>query len=232
MENIKEKIAKLLSLSKSPNENEAKEALLKARELMAEHKLSPEDIKAEQERVVMRMTGITCTPKTDSWAVYLIDVIAKHYCCGAVQRQLEGERIELGIVGLEDDQELCFRIAQYAYDCVKSGCDVVAVNTRKCGRSISYIRNACRAYGVGFCAGLEAAYREQDEAHQEWGLVMSVPQPVTQVMNSLQKTDKPFSEHEFNGNDSLFLLLGYSDGQNFDPGLRVPQKGVAYESGN
>ena len=36
--NIKDKIAKLLALAESPNENEAKAALLKARELMAEQK--------------------------------------------------------------------------------------------------------------------------------------------------------------------------------------------------
>ena len=38
--NIKDKIAKLLALAESPNENEARAALLKARELMAEHKLT------------------------------------------------------------------------------------------------------------------------------------------------------------------------------------------------
>ena len=43
--NIKGKIAKLLALAESPNENEAKAALLKARELMAEHKLRPETSK-------------------------------------------------------------------------------------------------------------------------------------------------------------------------------------------
>ena len=43
--NIKDKIAKLLALAESPNENEARAALLKARELMAEHKLRPEDVK-------------------------------------------------------------------------------------------------------------------------------------------------------------------------------------------
>ncbi len=43
--NIKDKIAKLLALAESPNENEARAALLKARELMAGHKLRPEEIK-------------------------------------------------------------------------------------------------------------------------------------------------------------------------------------------
>lgn len=41
--NIKEKIAKLLALAESPNENEAKAALLKARALMVQHKLRPEE---------------------------------------------------------------------------------------------------------------------------------------------------------------------------------------------
>ena len=41
--NIKERIAKLLALAESPNENEAKAALLKARALMVQHKLRPED---------------------------------------------------------------------------------------------------------------------------------------------------------------------------------------------
>lgn len=45
--NIKDKIAKLLALAESPNENEARAALLKARELMAEHKLRPEEIKKD-----------------------------------------------------------------------------------------------------------------------------------------------------------------------------------------
>lgn len=35
----KDKIKKLLALAESPNENEAQAALLKARQLMAEHKI-------------------------------------------------------------------------------------------------------------------------------------------------------------------------------------------------
>lgn len=41
--NIKERIAKLLALAESPNENEAKADLLKARALMVQHKLRPEE---------------------------------------------------------------------------------------------------------------------------------------------------------------------------------------------
>ena len=44
-QDIRDKIAKLLSLADSPSEAEARAALLKARELMAKHKLRPEEIK-------------------------------------------------------------------------------------------------------------------------------------------------------------------------------------------
>ena len=40
----KDKIRKLLALAKSPEPEEAKFALLKARKLMAEHKLSERDL--------------------------------------------------------------------------------------------------------------------------------------------------------------------------------------------
>lgn len=48
MADIKDKIAKLLALAESPNEAEAKAALLKARELMAKNKLTPEECKPER----------------------------------------------------------------------------------------------------------------------------------------------------------------------------------------
>ena len=48
MSAIKDKIAKLLALAASPNEKEAQEALLKARELMAKHKLRPEECQEKQ----------------------------------------------------------------------------------------------------------------------------------------------------------------------------------------
>lgn len=46
----KEKIRKLLALAESPNEHEARAALLKARQLMAEHKLSELDFQDLNER--------------------------------------------------------------------------------------------------------------------------------------------------------------------------------------
>lgn len=57
-QDIRDKIAKLLALADSPSEAEAKAALLKARELMAKHKLRPEEIKkAENVKVIKETIG-------------------------------------------------------------------------------------------------------------------------------------------------------------------------------
>ena len=44
-DDYKDKIRKLLALAQSPNEHEARAALLKARQLMAEHKLSEAELR-------------------------------------------------------------------------------------------------------------------------------------------------------------------------------------------
>lgn len=55
MKDYRKKIEKLLALSSSPNEHEAKAALLKARQLMAEHKLSEKDFKRNAGREVVEI---------------------------------------------------------------------------------------------------------------------------------------------------------------------------------
>lgn len=52
VDDYKEKIKKLLALAQSPSEAEAKAALLKARKLMAEYKLTEADLKEAEEQPV------------------------------------------------------------------------------------------------------------------------------------------------------------------------------------
>lgn len=111
--NIKDKIAKLLALAESPNENEAKAALLKARELMAEHKLRPEEVvKADKVKVIREVLDVTCTAMTNPWAVSLSAIIAEHYCCRAYRNRGAGCKTNrIGLVGLEEDFEIAKRIS-------------------------------------------------------------------------------------------------------------------------
>lgn len=121
---IRDKIWKLLNLADSPNEHEAKAALLKARELIAEYKLQTEELQdSKSVKVVDHTIDITCTKMTNTWAVSLSVIIAEHYCCKAYRNHVKGEKkVTIGFVGLEEDFEVCVRVFRYAYDCVDSRC--------------------------------------------------------------------------------------------------------------
>lgn len=150
MADIKEKIAKLLALAESPNEAEAKAALLKARELMAKNKLTPEECqKQKNQKVVKDFTDIQCTAMTNPWAASLSAVIADNYCCRAINRKRKGYKTAtIGFIGLEDDFEICKRIFLYAYDCIASTCKREIKRNPWDDRGT--YRKAVNAYGWGF----------------------------------------------------------------------------------
>ena len=108
---IRDKIKKLLALATSPNENEAKLALLKAKKLMMDHKVSEAEVQGldEQELVHLQCDNIRWT--TDSgeiWMVELVDLIAENHLCSCSWLTPKGKRTHiLHIHGLGTDVELC-----------------------------------------------------------------------------------------------------------------------------
>ena len=73
----REKIKKLLALAESSNEHEAKAALLKAKELMAEHKLSEMDVKDAGKKEVKEilLEGMQASTRYNPWIIPLSTVI-------------------------------------------------------------------------------------------------------------------------------------------------------------
>lgn len=79
----------------------------------------------------------------------------------------------------------------------------------------------CNAYGWGFIYGLQQAFKDQDQEHQEWGLVLVVPQQVTDVMNRMGKPSS-FGRADFSSDwQKHYGSRGYEDGQKFDPKSRL-----------
>lgn len=229
MENIKDKIAKLLALADSPNENEAKAALLKARELMALNKLRPEEcVKAENVKVIRDLIGVSVSKTKYHWAVDLSSVIAAHYCCRAYRNHVGGERTyNVGFVGLEDDFEICKRIFLYAFDCIKARADEIFKENPY--YSVSYRRSLSEAYGYGFVRGIASAFKRQaEEKEQEWGLVMVVPKEVDDSMQDMEK-GKAFQNANMQSyrDSRAYTAAGFSDGEQFDPNRRIENSGVS-----
>ena len=222
MIDVKDKIAKLLALAESPNEGEARAALLKARELMAQHKLRPEDCqKTENIKVIKSSIGVTCSKTKYSWAVDLSGIIAEHFCCRAYRTHRRYDRTyEIGIVGLEDDFEICKRIFLYAFDCCKTRADEIFKENTD-WYSPKYRRSLAEAYGTGFTSGVRTALKKQtEEKKQEWGLVMVVPKAVDDALSDAQK-GRTFKEVDLDGNKMRYAAAGYCDGSRFDPKHRI-----------
>lgn len=222
--NIKDRIAKLLALAESPNEHEAKAALLKARELMAEYKLRPEEIsRSKDEKVIRRTTDITCTKMTNTWATRLSAIIASHYCCRAYRTHKKGaKKVTIGFVGLEEDFEICCRIFRYAYDCINSRCQQI----RKKYQGLyhpSYLREITNAYGDGFCNGLIDAFAKQEKQHdQTWGIVLVTPQSVLDAISAMGKATA-YGSIDCSGSKKKYALEGYEDGKKFDPSTKLQE---------
>ena len=218
MSKITEKIAKLLALAESPYEEEAKAALLQARRLMAEHKLMPEDIEPqENKKVIQECVGVTCTKLSSPWTVYLSTLIAAHYCCRPYRSSVHGSKIsEIGFIGMEDDFKLCKLAFLYAYDCVASRCR--QIRTQKgCPATVSYTH--LRAHETVLDRGLSAAFQKQETEHQEWGLVMVVPQAVEDVVSKMKRSSYKISPQS--NMNHQYAAMGYADGQKFDMRRRL-----------
>lgn len=138
----KEKIKKLLALAESPNENEAKSALLKARELMAEHKLTEADCKEAGKRKAKEIiTEWTSSKRRDPWITLLAEVIAQNHSCIAFFQRLPGKQTAYtGFIGIEDDVELCAQIFDYAAKCVQARINEFKKDYKNIGKNIQYHR--------------------------------------------------------------------------------------------
>ena len=86
MDPIKERISKLLGMSKSPNENEAGVALAMAQTLMAKHNLSMAEVEDSKEEGIMEdPTPIFSAGRITTWKASLVNQIANLNGCKVVK---------------------------------------------------------------------------------------------------------------------------------------------------
>ena len=221
MASIKDKIKKLLALAESPNENEARDAMLKARELMAKNKLSEADFEEknlELRRIVCNEIKWT-TDSGDVWMTRLSRVIADNYCCSAAWSTPSGTRTHtLVLAGIGEDVDLCREVIKYAVDFVLSAIKILERKNRN-GR-----QTVAKSYADGFIMGLEFAFEEQKDEHPEWGLVVVKPQEVQEYEKGLESKSVRTKKADF---DPLAYMKGQNDGRNFSMKDKIEEKEVA-----
>lgn len=222
-QDYKKKIRKLLALAESPNEHEAKAALLKAKKLMAEHKISELDIEdVGKKEVKNALTDITCSKRRNPWVVELSAIIGENYCCKSYRSHRWGEQTQrIGFIGLEDDIEICIAIFKYAVDCILSGEKKLKKELNDHGYSGKHIKVMRDSYGFGFVKGIERIFYEQKKEHQEWGLVMVMPKEVEEASSYLGK--KSFESKAADNISGSAYRLGLQDGKDFSPDKRLQE---------
>ena len=218
----REKIKKLLALAESSNEHEAKAALLKAKELMAEHKLSEMDVKDAGKKEVKEilLEGMQASTRYNPWIIPLSPVIGENYCCKAFNNKYSGKQLRtIGFVGFEEDVQICEHVFRYAVNCVES--KLKEIKKENSCYNARYRKKLCDGYGYGFMIGVQEAFEKQQEENEEkgWGLVMVMPQEVVEHV-------KDFKTENFNKNagsklDANAFGIGYTDGKKFDPTKRL-----------
>lgn len=216
MESYKEKIKKLLALSKSSNEYEAKAALLKAKQLMVEYKIAESDLTNRKSKVKKITSVVTYSARRDPWVNVLAKTLARNYLCHFVRFNYEGKQTKgVGFWGLEDDAEICTKVFEYAVDCIHSECKRIK---KENADYTAQARNVlCNGYAIGFVSGIEEAFKEQEESNKaKWGLVPTMSEEVVHSIDGLRRAQS----NCFRASDT-YKAKGYSDGKNFNMGNRV-----------
>lgn len=212
MADIKEKIKKLLSLGTSTNENEARDALLKAKELMAKNKLTEADFEEVKDQELKKVLCSNISWTTDSgrvWMARLCKILCDNYLCSAAWYIPERTRThQLMIIGIGEDVDVCREVVEYAVGFVDNAINVLQ---RRYHRQDP--KSIANSYAEGFMLGLEMAFEEQKEDHPEWGLVVVKPDEVSDFEKGLGSKSVKSRKADFS---PVAYMTGQNDGLKFN----------------
>lgn len=211
---IIQKIKKLLALSESSNEHEAKLAMFKAQELLAKHKISLKEIEDHKNiDVIEGKTNITF--RQGKWKGRLADVIAENFGCYHFYRTNRSHMIIF--MGKDEDVTVCTIVLEYAIDCINSVVKKLRYEYQKDGYSTKGLEND---YALGFIEGLSNAFEKQKEANQEWGLVLVRDKEVVEAYEKKEFSRTINTNTKFQGFNEVYFQ-GVEDGENFSISDRI-----------
>lgn len=213
-----EKIKKLLALSESSNENEAKSAMLKAQKLLIKHKLSMIEVKnykLNKSDVKEKITNITFTKA--KWKGELADIIADNFGCYCYYKT-RGTNI-VTFLGRDEDITVCNIVYEYAIDCIKSSVKRLKYNYVKNRKSTKGLEND---FAMGFLIGLSANFEDQKEKNQEWGLVLVKDKEVMDAYENINFKNSLNVNSSFQGHNEAYLA-GEKEGNQFSVSDKIAE---------
>ena len=165
MSDMRDKIAMLLRLAgNNPNVHEAQSALEKARALMMEHHLTERDLPGAdtaRAHAVKDLLDSRVGTSYPNWMGSLALTLAQAFRCEVVLHSSD-RRIGLFVLGVPEDVEVVKQI----YPWVRGA----AINLGVAWATRTH--ESADSYYYGFAEGIADAFKAQEDAHQEWGLVL------------------------------------------------------------
>lgn len=217
-----DKIEKLIRLSSSNNEHEARAAMMKARELMAKHHIRMEDVSPEERENESVECSTTLEKFRESWISDLAAVIADNFRCRTlILRSARGGIYKIRFYGVNDDSFVCMEIFRYALQVVNSRVKTMRGIFKESGKSFEY--NDKLVYCHGFMTGLQANFTEQTRQQRRsrdddcFALALCVPAVVDKAIESIGDLEnkKPSERPTISRKNSMLYGIGYTDGKTF-----------------
>lgn len=210
MENIIEKINKLLALSESDNEHESQLAMLKAQELLLKHKLSLREVRGYKHYtspIVEKATIITF--KKTTYKPLLAMLIAENYNCYTYLNTINNHRVIF--YGREEDASIAATVLEYAVSFIETKVRKLRYQYYKNGYSTKGLEND---YALGFVAGLEKSFARQVESNKEYQLVLAKDEDLKNKYEKLELNKTIYFSQKLKGFTEEYYE-GVKDGQNF-----------------
>lgn len=161
------KIKKLLALAgNNPNQEEAKSAMLKAQQLMAENNIEVSIDEADKIEYGME---IAKTKMNKAFRFGLAGIIATNFRCRAIILRSSTDS-PIGFFGHKADTAICKEVFEFAYNAAKRNGDAEYGRYKREGLET---KNVFNSYVAGFIKGLGQAL-----AAQSTSLMVIVPQDV------------------------------------------------------
>ena len=216
---IKSKVQKLLALSSSPNEHEAKAAMLRAQALLARYHMSMAEVTdgvgtAKEEPVVRAWCEVS---GMRSWVRDLAEVVAKNFRC-VVGFSSKGKH-EPVFVGYESDAETAKQVISLAVKVADRIGGNIAQRYNDRGLSCKGVKDD---YCAGFVEGLEQAYEEQVRESESCALMVQVPEAAAKEKASWTSQVMGFSEPMVSRRSQSYMV-GYEDGHAFANRDQLPE---------
>ena len=227
-----DKIRKLLALAQSDNAGEAENALLFARKLMAEYKLTERDVadaKRPGKLTHEAYEAYTFSDLVNTWMFPLAKVIAENHCCCACFQFRTGSKVKsVKFSGLDDDPKVAMVLFDYAVQ------HILTVSRQNRQINLGWMTNRkyknaqdrsfTQSYAEGFTAGLASKYREQfvekNGEVSETALVLVQPVEVKEWQDGLKKYKLRFRQ---NDNNAEARAKGWKAGYAFDPTKQIKE---------